>query len=47
MLPDYETKHDRWEKGFEGPDLSKKHHMEILAQTPEVDTKSIRDLGSD
>ncbi|KAH8978817.1 hypothetical protein EDB86DRAFT_3089977 [Lactarius hatsudake] len=47
MLLDYESKHDRQEKGFEGPDLAKKRRAEILARTPEVDTESIRDLGDD
>ncbi len=47
MLLDYETKHDCREKGFEGPNLSKKRRMDILAQTPEVDAESIHDLGSD
>ncbi|KAH9000048.1 hypothetical protein EDB92DRAFT_1756184, partial [Lactarius akahatsu] len=29
MLLDYESKHNCWEKGFEGPDLAKKRHAEI------------------
>ena len=47
MLPDYESKHYRRQRGFDGPDLAKKRREEILARAPEVDAESIRKLGGD
>ncbi|KAH9164648.1 hypothetical protein EDB89DRAFT_2077796 [Lactarius sanguifluus] len=45
MLPLYTIQHVRQELGFEGLNLARKRHTEILKRTPEINAKSIRNLG--
>ncbi|KAH9029764.1 hypothetical protein EDB83DRAFT_2526083 [Lactarius deliciosus] len=45
MLPSYVIQHVRQELGFEGLNLAGKRHTEILKRTPEINAKSIRNIG--
>lgn len=47
VIPSYTIRHVRQELGFEGLNLARKHHTELLARTPEINTADIRDLGDD
>ncbi len=47
MLPQYKIHALRQEKEFEGADLAKKRHKEIVMRAPEMSAGSIQSLGSE